>query len=145
MKLYSRFSCMAVTLLALCGLVWADEAPTTTQTEAPAPAEEQVSTLPIYGMQMWIDQDTGELRAPTREEAAHLSGMIRKMFAGKAAKPEMRRLKNGTLVAELGESMMEFAVVRIAEDGSLERGCVDDAAQALEFVHNSADTAREEQ
>ena len=139
MKRFSMILFIAIGLLALGGTAWADEAPV-----APVDGEPEVKA-PIYGMQMWVDQETGDLRAPTREEAAYFSGLIRKMFAGKATQPQPRPLKSGGLAVELGESMMEFSVVRITEDGTLERGCVDDADQALAFVHNTVETAREEQ
>lgn len=139
MKLPSMILFMTVTLLTLGGVTLADDAPATPHADEPA------SQAPIYGMQMWIDQDTGDLRAPTREEAAYFSGLIRKMFAGKATQPQPRLLKSGTLAVELGESMMEFSVVRVTEDGTLERGCVDDADQAVAFVNDTAGPAREEQ
>ena len=41
---------------------------------AEATAELAEAPVPVYGMQAWIDADTGQLRGPTASEAAqHLS------------------------------------------------------------------------
>ncbi|MEM9557510.1 MAG: hypothetical protein AAGC60_24840 [Acidobacteriota bacterium] len=131
-----RFVFLAMACVALACGVWAEQPVTETTTESATAdaAVEPAAERPVESMQMWVDQETGALRAPTQEEAARLSAALQRMFAAEKVAPRVRTDKSGMLAVELGTSMMEFSVVRVEEDGTLTRKCVDDAQQALEFI-----------
>ena len=136
----------AVLALGLAGAAWAEAA-----AEEPAnageasPAADAATATPVYGMQMWIDEKTGRMRAPTAAEAAKMGAMLKNMFGKSDSQPRVTTDKSGMMTAELDERFLEFSVVRIAPDGSLEKGCVDNAEQALEFIEATAETAGPEE
>ncbi len=111
-----------------------------------AEAAPEAAPMPIYGLQLWRDEVTGELRGPTAKEAAQISALMQKMFGARKTAPRVIADKSGMLSVELDESMMEFTVMRKTADGRLETDCVDDADQALELIGMSANRiAREEE
>ncbi|MCG8460650.1 MAG: hypothetical protein MI919_30580 [Holophagales bacterium] len=133
-----------LTLLALAsGTLAAEEAqpaaePAAAPTTLAEQAEPATGELPIFGMQAWIDAETGELRAPTAEEAARFSAALRGMFAKSQAEPEVRTHENGMVSVSFHESMLEFSVAHIGADGKIHRDCVDDAHHALEWIQQPA-------
>lgn len=139
---------------------WADDtaddtaeptAPVATTDADPSVASETdaelTESLPIYGMQVWIDEETGQMRAPTAAEAAYVANLTRRMFATKAqAAPKAVVHENGMTSVELGTEFLEFSMVRILPDGSLEHECVDHAEHVHSFLaHSAQPAAREEQ
>ncbi len=117
--------------------------------EDPPTAEEKTETaveaLPIYGMQAWIDAETGDLRAPTASEAAEMSAKWREIFGKAKAEPRMFRFKSGMMAAELDPSMFKYSVVRVDADGHLESGCAHGTDNALEFIEAAPTTSGPEE
>ena len=134
----------AVLALGLAGAAWAEAA-----AEEPANAGEASPSAsnenPRSESSSWIDEKTGRMRAPTAAEAAKMGAMLKKMFGKSDSQPRVTTDKSGMMTAELDERFLEFSVVRIAPDGSLEKGCVDNAEQALEFIEATAETAGPEE
>ncbi len=86
------------------------------------------------------DSVTGELRAPTAEEAKTLeAAKTGKRAAAPVgilsgrADPQPQRLPNGTVAQELTTDTMMYSVARKNADGTISQYCVtgDDAAQRL--------------
>ena len=125
---------MAMAGMALVGTSLAQQPAATTTGAAPEPDVHMQTAEPIYGLQMWIDQETGEMRAPTREEAASLRVGVQKTLGSEKTQPQLRTFKNGMLAVDLDASMLEFSVVRVEADGSLTQECVDDPKQAIKFI-----------
>lgn len=93
------------------------------------------------GMRVVKDPITGQLRAPTAQEAAELSGasspksmrqMPRGLITGKV-NPAAITHPDGTVEQELDESSMQYTVVTRNTDGSLSTVCVagNEAADAV--------------
>ncbi len=112
---------------------------------AEAAAEPAAETMPIYGLQAWIDAETGGLRAPTASEAAEMSAKWREIFGKAKAEPRMFRFKSGMMAAELDPSMFKYSVVRVDADGHLESGCAHGTDNALEFIEAAPTTSGPEE
>lgn len=68
------------------------------------------------------DAETGQLRAPTAEEAKALNASRGKAARSSlAAAPEPRTLANGAVAMDLDESTMVFSVARRNADGTISR------------------------
>ncbi len=86
-----------------------------------------LTPMTIYGVQVFIDPETGLMRAPTPEEAAALAVEMRKQFGEPTqTKGQVAQVKraDGTVMAEVGPELMNFSVVRILPDGTTEFDCV---------------------
>ncbi len=77
------------------------------------------------------DAETGQLRAPTAEEAAALRASGGKAAAAASGQREIRH-KNGTVQMVLDNSTLMYSVARRNADGSISQACVqgEDKAQA---------------
>ena len=83
------------------------------------------------------DAQTGQMRAPTAQEAAALQSKSPAatnrigMITGRVNPPEIRHA-NGAVGQELDASTMMFSVARIGADGKLTMACIsgEEAAQA---------------
>lgn len=97
----------------------------------PAPAQQ--------GMVVVRDADTGELRAPTADEARALHPRTNASAAAVAAPaPKMVTGPGGRRSVQLGERGMVYSVVTRGADGKLEEQCVHGAHaadHALEGAH----------
>lgn len=145
MKKHSWFAFTLAIVLAfgLNGISWA-ESPEAAATKEPVEADE--AAMPVYGMQAWIDSETGAFRAPTAGEAAEMSAKLRQIFGKAKFEPKLFQFKDGTLAAEIDPSMFKFSVVRVDEDGHLHSSCAHGAHKALEFIEATpSDSGREEQ
>ncbi len=131
---FSLVSILAITLaLGAAGSALAtDEKPA----NAPAASAEQTQGEPMYvaGMQVSIDETTGELRPATAEEAANLAQQWRQMFVPRKTAPRAFTTKSGATAVELTPDMLKFTVVRIEADGSLTTGHANGQQEALEYI-----------
>ena len=98
------------------------------------------------------DAETGQLRAPTADEAKLLNASrIKSARSTTAAAPVPRTLANGAVALELDESTMVYAVARRNADGTISRFDVhgkDAAEKAVKAPKNfakpmTANTTRE--
>ncbi len=105
-----------------------------------AAVESAEAPMPVYGMQAWIDEETGGFRAPTAGEAAKMSAKLQQIFGKAKFEPKLFQFKNGMLAAEIDPSMFKFSVVRVDEEGHLHTNCVHGAHQALELLETTAST-----
>ena len=90
------------------------------------------------------DAETGQLRAPTAEEAKAL-GAARGKSARSAlavAAPEARTLANGAVAMDLDDSTMVFAVARRNADGTISRFDVHGKAAAERAVKAPSNFAK---
>lgn len=87
------------------------------------------------GMIVVRDADTGELRAPTADEARALHPRTNVSAAGTAAPaPKMVTGPGGRRSVQLGERHMVYSVVTRGADGKLEEQCVHGAHAAQHAV-----------
>lgn len=107
----------------------------------PAPAQQ--------GMVVVRDADTGELRAPTADEARALHPRTNTSAADAAAPaPKMVTGPGGRRSVQLGERGMVYSVVTRGADGKLEEQCVHGAHaadHALKGAHQHGAPQPEEQ
>lgn len=103
-----------------------------------------VAALPVTAQTVTRDADTGQLRAPTAEEAKALRGAAARTklrsaattsttaitSAETTAEPVQRTLPHGAVAADTDESTLMYSVVRRQSDGSLARDCVQGEANA---------------
>ncbi len=133
----------AVLVLALAGPALAAE-PGAQPADAQSAAQEPTKTfepMQVLGMQVHIDPKTGEMRAPTPEEAAALSAQMQQLFgAAPLEQPAAVEHEDGTISLELGFSQMDFSVVRIAPGGTPVFDCVDGAQAAATLAETPAPT-----
>ncbi len=138
----STFALAAALTLGFGNIAMAEtpEEPPTADTTAT-----QEAPAAIYGMQAWIDAESGELRGPTADEAARMADQWRGIFGKAKAEPRMITDASGMTAVELDSSILKFSVARIDADGNLEAGCVKGAEKALEFVEAAASHADQEE
>ena len=137
------FSHKLMVLLPLAALAF----PACAQQAEPKQAEpRQVQTQ--EGMVVVRDAETGELRAPTAEEARPLHPRTNASAAGTAAPaPKMVTGPGGRRSVQLGERHMVYSVVTRGADGKLEEQCVHGAHaadHALKGAHKHGATQPEE-
>ena len=109
---------------------FADDAPPApAATATPAPAKQKAKAVkkaapkaPAGSANMVVtkDPETGELRPATAEEREKLLG--RRPLA--APERKVVTLPDGTVMVELGEEDMDYAVATRNADGSISEGCV---------------------
>lgn len=117
------------------------------QAESKQAAPRQVQTQ--EGMVVVRDADTGELRAPTADEARALHPRTNASAAGMAAPaPKMVTGPGGRRSVQLGDRHMVYTVVTRGADGKLEEQCVHGAhaaEHAVKGAHKHGSTQPEEQ
>ncbi len=113
-----------------------EEQPTTEPAPQAAPQPQTTDGEPMYvaGMQVAIDETTGELRPATAEEAANLAQQWRQIFVPRKAAPRAFTTKSGATAVELPNDMLKFSVVRIEADGTLTTGEAHGQQNAREFI-----------
>jgi len=113
-----------------------------------APSASRYTPMEIYGVQVFIDSETGLMRTPTPDEAAALSAELRSRFADRA--PRTKSLAapvvhaDGAISMELDPSLFNFSVVQIQPDGELKFECTKGHDHASELVETPAAGAEKE-
>jgi len=94
------------------------------------------------GMVVAIDPVTGELRQPTRKEAAGLT--MRQPSPARELK--VTRMSSGMVMIELDDSFLDYLTVRLGEDGHLHTACAraDQVDTILRLPVRAATPAMEE-
>lgn len=131
-------SMLVVPLLLAAGMTTATEPPTDETIATP----EQGIPVSFAGMQVFFDPESGQMRAPTPQEARQFAEAMSRLFGRArrtAAAPETR--PDGTVVLELDLSQMDFTMARVRADGTLQLDHVEDATQALAVVAAPTHTA----
>ena len=137
---------LAVALAGASAAETAEGESSTEPTTQEAVVEAEGEMLPVRGMQVFKDADTGEMRAPTAKEAAELSKQLREMFGGKkAAQPQGFMLKNGTTMWNIDPSYFKFSVARVEADGTVTTDCIQGPEKTLEYIEASSTTGPAEE
>ncbi len=140
---FYMFLLLAITV-ALAGTSVAETAKGESSTDpaATVPTEDMAGeTLPVRGMQVFKDADTGEMRAPTAKEAAELSKQLREMFGNrKVAEPQGFTYKNGMTSWQIDPSLFKFSVARVEADGTVTTDCIQGPEKTLEYIETSSTT-----
>lgn len=136
--------------LALVALLGAPAVADETRDEVKVPERMKTDSgtpVSVAGMTVFIDEETGELRQPSPEEAAALAEAVRRMFeasAGSAAAaPEEQATKTGGVALAVGAEQLNFSVATVAADGTVRFECLDSAHAAEAHVHGQIETAEE--
>ena len=164
MKVLSRLLIPGAIALISAGGVQADAISTddvALSNEITGPAAQSVTngSMPVAGMTIFIDEETGNFRAPTAEEAALFSAELQKVFSsaedaaapqevfspaeGAAAPQAARASANGIKRVNLGLSQLQFSTVTIGSDGKVNQECNHDVDKAMAHIHNHVATAEE--
>ena len=113
-----------------------------------APTESRYTPMEIYGVQVFIDPETGLMRTPTPEEAAALSAELRSRFTGRTLRMKAQTAPvvhgNGAISMELDPSLFNFSVVQIQPDGEVKFECIKGHDHASKLVETSAADAEKE-
>ena len=102
----------------------AAEDPAVPQAARECPAVDPVPAAFSAGMRAAVDRESGELRAPTNEEARRLSEAGAAAMPSAAGELEMVQHPDGTISVDLKGAFMQDIVVRKKPDGSLSFDCV---------------------
>lgn len=136
----------------------ADEVPPSSPTQlgamppAPAPPAEVAAenAVSFAGVKIFIDPETGRMRAPTDAERAELAAAMRSVFVPRLKSGAQHTIVNhedGSLdfaKAVVGPEHLRFLTVTKAADGSLDMHCVDGVDNAVDAVLLETETADEE-
>jgi hypothetical protein len=110
---------------------------TSNTSEEPAASED---SLLVGGMTVFIDEETGEFRQPTAEEAAVLSAAMQRVFssvaksAASSAAPQA--FAGGAKGVRLGLNQMAFSVATVGTHGKITQECAHGPEQAKTHLHN---------
>ena len=107
------------------------------QAEEPA-TEETASAIQFAGMQLHLDPETGEMRAPSAEEARQLSKVMHQRFGRHLVTRAPSPNKNGDLQVVLGLEHFNFTVLTVNADGEPVTHCLDDLEGAAEALAPTA-------
>lgn len=123
-------------LSLISALVLADEAvtPNGDATTAAAPA--------AVGVQVFIDEATGEVRSPTEAETAEIAEQFRRKFIDLSVDKPPVYHADGSISKELGSRYQMYTVARLTGDGQIETQCLP-AEQAADFLANGEQTRPE--
>lgn len=82
------------------------------------------STAALPAATVFVDKETGKLRAPTAEEQSELAALAKSDLArlrrGPASQAQIIRHANGVSSARVGLDQIEFVVATIGTDGSVQ-------------------------
>lgn len=142
----------AVALVSSAAIEAAEPVLRSEASQAAAPAAEVSAAAPgsapvkIFGVQVFIDPETGLVRAPSPEEAAALSAEMQRQFGARskaATEPRQVTLAGGAVMAELDPSLYSVSVARVLPDGTVSFECVKGHDHGLEdgrHAHSGAET-----
>lgn len=148
---------LCVATMALVSSVALEAAEPMLQSEtsqAAAPAAEVCAAAPgsapmkIFGMQVFIDPETGLVRAPSPDEAAALSAEMQRQFGATAPRtkamsgPVVRA--DGIVMAQVDISLMHSSVAHILPDGTVSFDCVKEHDHGLDDAEFSPAGAEKE-
>ena len=129
-KLHVRGLVLALAaLLAVVVPAMADEA---------AAEEAGTAAIQFAGMQLHLDPETGEMRAPSAEEARQLSKVMHQRFGRHLVTRAPSPNKNGDLQVVLGLEHFNFTVLTVNVDGEPVTHCLDDLEGAAEALAPTA-------
>ncbi len=74
-------------------------------------------------MRVFIDPQTGEMRAPTREEVKTLGKPLTQRELRTTAEPEKVVHPDGTISIRMDKSQMKYKTIKVCEDGTLSANC----------------------
>jgi hypothetical protein len=100
-------------------------------------ADRQEVRVPVAGVQVAIDPETGRLRQPTRQEARELLRGLDAMWHSTARSGQATKSADGTLSMVLGSEGLNIAIARLDGIG-LASACVENAGQAEQFLLGAA-------
>jgi len=103
--------------------------------DEPAPAADAVANAATVpgSVQVFIDEETGEVRAPTEAETAAMAEQFRRRYIDLSVEKPVVYHEDGSISKELGSRHRMYTVARISEDGALENVCLP-AEQAADFL-----------
>ena len=110
-----------------------------------APAE---TPMKFFGVQVFIDPETGLMRTPSPEEAAALAAEMQRQFGATAPRakamsgPVVRA--DGIVMAQVDVSLMHSSVAHILPDGTVSFDCVKGHDHALDDAERSPAGAEKE-
>jgi hypothetical protein len=110
---------------------------------APAPSTDAVRSVPVAGMQVAIDAETGRLRQPTAAEARQLLQGLRQMLRPAPKAHVAQEHADGTLSLVLGDEYLSVYMAKVGGDGGLVQACVDSAAGAEAFLNGDGGAAED--
>lgn len=124
------------------------EGPGSAQASGPAaPSAPNDAPMKIFGVQVFIDPETGLMRAPSPEEAAALAAEMQRQFGFRskaATEPRQVMLADGTVMMELDPSLYSVSVARVLPDGTVSFDCVEGHDHEIEgSVHPHAAAVEE--
>jgi hypothetical protein len=95
------------------------------------------------GVRIYVDPATGRIKQPTPAEVRALDQAIASLPSREVKSFQATQYADGTVSIALDGAFMNFALVRVNDDGSVTQACVDDAAAADAFLRGAP--AAEEQ
>ncbi|HSN56056.1 MAG TPA: hypothetical protein VLT32_15385 [Candidatus Sulfomarinibacteraceae bacterium] len=123
------------------------EEPGSAQASGPAaPSAPSDAPMKIFGVQVFIDPETGLMRAPSPEEAAALAAEMQRQFGARskaATEPRQVMLADGTVMMELDPSLYSVSVARVLPNGTVSFECVKGHDHGLDdgrHAHSGAET-----
>jgi hypothetical protein len=146
------FSAIVVILLSGAAIEAAEPMLRSEVSRTASPAEVAADAKPgdtqvkVFGVQVFIDPETGLMRTPSPEEAAALAAEMQRQFGARskaAAEPRQTTLADGAVMAELDPSLYSVAVARVLPDGTVSFDCVKGHDHGLEdgrHAHSGAET-----
>lgn len=154
MKLLSKIFLPGAIALICVGTAHAQGSPDSSsdfesQLAAVQAQSDNQGSVPLAGMTVFIDEETGQFRAPTAEEAAALSAEINKPLnsaAAPAARSDsyaMIRSTNDAIGVRLGASQMVYTMATVGADGKVTQNCFHGSEEATDYLHNHVATAEE--
>jgi hypothetical protein len=94
----------------------------------PAPASKEV-TVPVAGVMVSVDPQTGQIRQPSPEEIKALTEGLQKQF-GSPTPVKVVEYPNGMVSVELPDDYMQYTVLQVNPDGTRTVECVTGATAA---------------
>jgi hypothetical protein len=103
---------------------------------AAAPRDDAGASVPVGGLTVAIDAQTGRLRQPTPAEALALARELARLYTPKSTVAAVAA--DGTISMEVGSEYFNFYAVRFGAGGAFESACVDGPAAAADYVAGAA-------
>ena len=105
--------------------------------EEPAAEETTTAAVQFSGMQLHLDPETGQMRAPSAEEARQLAKVMHQRFGRHLTTHAPSPDKNGDLQVVLGLEHFNFTVLSLDAEGEPVTHCHDDLESATDALTTS--------
>lgn len=122
--MFQRKSLPCLAVFSLISLALSADEPTSAESGPDSSAQAASVAASAAGVQVFIDEQTGEVRSPTEAETAAMAEAFRNRYIESFPDKPVVYRPDGSISQELGTGHRLYTVARLSADGELETQCL---------------------